>query len=591
MHEVSLRRGAVTLTAASMLDFALQLLLPVALVRLLPAPAFADYRLAWLAIGTAMAVAPLALPRSLFYFLPRTAEQQRPAFVHNTLLMLLASGVCAGLLLGPWNTLLPASLRHIAGAAWFLPAFLSVWVAASLAEFLPSARGDPGRQALLIVALAVLRVAVVSLAAVSGRADVVFAALLAYAAVKLALVLVDVGRHYRAFPDGTAVQRPRSPDSAAEPRRPAASAEAAQAGRPGSSEHAAAAFARDTVDGAIGSKHCTAHCAEHCDEHCTAHCAEHCTKHCTEHCAESAQAARAPDSPCPHAPSRWCLLRTQLAYALPFGLGSALFLLRGQADQWVAASLFSAAAFAAFSIGAVIMPLVALVRTSIANAISARLSSLESQRDRAAMLRLNQRANLAAALVLLPGLALTAVLAGHIVTLVYTPAFLAAADVMRINCLALVGVAVEVSTLTMVLNQGRFLLAADAVLLPAGVAAAALGATLWGLPGAACGNILTLAAGNAFSFWRVARATGVPLARLQRWPVLLRMLVAAATAALPAVLFDRAALVHAALPEALLAAVLYGLAYLLMLRLLGLLPLARELFGWARPAFSSGARP
>ncbi len=300
--------------------------------------------------------------------------------------------------------------------------------------------------------------------------------------------------------------------------------------------------------------------------------------------------AAGPTSSLP-SPSRWSLLRTQLAYALPFGLGSALFLLRGQADQWVAASLFTAAAFAAFSIGAVIMPLVALVRTSIANAISARLSALESQRDRTAMLRLNQRANLAAAYILLPGLALTAVLAGHIVSLVYTPAFLAAADVLRVNCLALVGVAVEVSTLTMVLNQGRFLLAADAVLLPAGVAAAALGATLWGLPGAALGNVLTLTAGNAFSFWRVSRATGVPLARLQRWPVLLRMLVAAAAAALPVMLFDHAALVRAALPEAMLAIVVYALGYLMMLRLLGLLPLARELFGYAAPVcWKSGER-
>ena len=490
MANASLRRGALTLTAASMLDFSLQLLLPVALVRLLPASAFADYRLAWLAIGTAMAVAPLALPRSLFYFLPRTAAAQRPAYVHNTVLLLLASGAVAALLLGPWNPWLPSSLRHSTGGAWFLPGFLVLWVAASLAEFLPSARGEPGRQALVIVVLACLRVAVVGLAAMSGRAEVVFAALLAYAALKLALVLLWVWRYYRA----------------------------------------------------------------------------------------------------PLLPLQTRALRTQLAYALPFGLGSALFLLRGQADQWVAASLFSAAAFAAFSIGAVIMPLVALVRTSIANAISARLSSLESQSDRPAMLRLNQRANLAAAFVLLPTLVLTAVLADHIVTLVYTPVFLAAADVMRINCLALLGVSVEVSTLTMVLNQGRFLLAADAVLLPAGIAAAALGAVLWGLPGAALGNTVTLAAGNAFSFWRVARATGVPLRRLQHWRALLRILAAAACAALPALLCDRAALLRKPLAELLLVAVVYALAYLLMLRLLGLVPQARELLGRGRGAILQPVR-
>lgn len=483
MPSASLKRGAITLTAANMLDFGLQFLLPIALVRLLPPAAFADYRLAWLAIGTAMAIAPFALPRSLFYFLPRSAPSVRAAFVHQSFLVLLLTGLGAGLLLGPWNALLPASLRAMASATWFMPAFLGMWVAASLAEFLPNARGDVQAQAKVILALAVLRVAMVAAAACSGRADVVFGALVAYAAIKLAVVLHHVWRHY-----------------------------------------GLAFFPLDRA-----------------------------------------------------------ALRTQLGYALPFGLASALFLLRGQADQWVAAALFPAAAFAAFSVGAVIMPVVALVRNSVSNAIAPRLSALESDRDQAGMLRLNQRANLASAFVLMPTLALVAVLAVHIVTVVYTARYLAAADVMRINCLALLGVAVEVSTLTVVLNQGRFLLAADAVLLGVSLAAGVAGATLWGLPGAALGNVVTLAAGNAFSFWRVARVTGVPVRRLQQWGTLLRILGATLAAAGLAALLDRADLVTAALPEALLIGAAFALLYPAMLGLAGLLPEARALF-LQRPA-------
>ncbi|MES2901042.1 MAG: hypothetical protein V4723_15035 [Pseudomonadota bacterium] len=478
MSSAGLKRGAITLTAANMLDFGLQFLLPVVLVRLLPASAFADYRLAWLAIGTAMALAPFALPRSLFYFVPRSEDGTRAAYVHQTLVLMLLSGVCAGLLLGPWNGLLPASLRTLAGAAWFLPVFLSLWVAASLAEFLPNARGEVQGQARLIVALALLRVALVGLAAMSGRAEVVFGALVAYAAIKLALVLLHIGLHYgwRVFPI-----------------RPAT-------------------------------------------------------------------------------------LRTQLVYVLPLGLASALFLLRGQADQWVAAALFPAASFAAFSIGAIIMPLVALLRNSVSNAIAPRLSALESGNDQAGMLRLNQRANLGAAMVLMPMLALTTVLAVHIVTLVYTEKYIAAADVMRINCLALLGVAVEVSTLTVVLNQGRFLLRCDAFLLPVSVAAGCIGAALWGLPGAALGNVITLAAGNAFSFWRVAQVTGVGVAGLQQWGTLLRILLATLAAASVCVLLDRAQLISGLLPEALLIGAVFALLYLGTLGLAGVLPEARALF-------------
>lgn len=496
----SLKRGAISLTAANMLDFGLQFLLPIALVRLLTTSAFADYRLAWLAIATAMAVAPFALPRSLFYFLPRLEAPARPPYVRQTVLLLLASGAAAGLLLGPWNPLLPASLRAMAGAAWFMPSFLALWVAASLIEFLPNARGDVPGQARTIVALAVLRVLMVAAAALSGRADVVFAALVAYAAIKFALVLAHVARHY-----GYVRGWRRTPE------------EGAQHPAPGS-------------------------------------------------------------------------LRTQLVYVLPFGLASALFLLRGQADQWVAAALFPAATFAAFSIGAVIMPVVALVRNSVSNAIAPRLSALESSKDQAGMLRLNQRANLASAFVLLPTLALTAVLAEHIVRVVYTDSYLLAADVMRINALALVGVAVEVSTLTVVLNQGRFLLAVDATLLGVSLAAGVLGATLFGVPGAALGNVVTLALGNAFSFWRVAHVTGVPLRRLQQWGTLLRILGAALGAAALAVLLDRAALVRAPLPEALLLGAAYAAAYAVLLKLAGLLPEARALFTHTAPAPPSNSQ-
>lgn len=474
----SLKRGAVTLTAVNMVDFALQFVLPIALVRLLPASAFADYRLAWLAIGTAMAIAPFALPRSLLYFLPRTAPEQRPAFVHQTLLILLATGAAAGLLLGPWNPLLPSSLRAMSNAAWFMPAFLSLWVAAHLIEFLPTARSDVPGQARIILLLAVLRVGMVAVAAASGRSDVVFGALVAYAAIKLAMVLVHVGRHYgwRVFP----LQRPA--------------------------------------------------------------------------------------------------LSTQLRYALPFGLSGALFVLRGQADQWVAASLFTATTYAAFSIGAVINPIVSLVRNSVSNAIVPRLSALESSRDQEGMLRLNQKANLGAAFVLLPTLALVAVLAEHIVAVVYTERYLLAADVMRLNALSLLGVAVEVSTLTVVLSQGRFLLAVDATLLAVSLGAGVLGAHLFGVPGAALGNLVTLALGNALSFWRVSRVTGVPLRRLQDWGVLLRILAAALGAAGCALLADRADLVQPRLLEALLLGVIFVAAYVPLLGLTGVLGEARALF-------------
>ena len=460
-----------------MLEFGLQFMLPILLVRWLDAAAFADYRLAWLAIGTAMAVAPFALPRSLFYFLPRMPLAERSPYVHQAFFLLVASGLCAGALMGPWNPLLPENFRQLTSGEWFLPAFLTLWVAASLIELLPNAEGHVHAQARIIAILAVMRTAGVALGALSGRVEVVFASLLVFALVKFALVFQHIGRGY-----------------------------GWQLG----------AISRNT-------------------------------------------------------------LSSQLAYVLPFGLASALFLLRGQADQWVAAALFSPADFAAFSIGAVVMPVVSLVRTSVNNAITPRLSALESSNDQAGMLRLNQRANTASGFVLLPLLTLTAVLAEHLVTLVYTSRYALAADVMRINSLALLGVAVEVSTLTIVLNQGRFLLVVDLLLLLAGVLASYCGALVFGMPGAALGNVLTLGAGNAISFWRVSRLMGVPMRQLQQWRVLLRILLAALVAGSLAWLVNRAHLIQNIFAEACLMTIVFGCAYLVMLHIVGLMRIALEL--------------
>ncbi len=491
MKKLSLRRGALTLSAANTLDFALQFLLPIALVRLLPTSAFADYRLAWLAIGTALALAPFGLPRSLLYFVPRTEGRARAAYVHQSLLLLLCTGAAAGLLMGPWNPLLPASLRNMDSAHWFLPAFLTMWVAAQLTEILPTARGDLASQSRLIVGLGVLRVVMVVAAAFSGRADVVFATLVLYAAIKLLLALVDIGRQH--------------------------------------------GFAMLPLDRAA--------------------------------------------------------LRTQLVYVLPLGLSNALFLLRGQADQWVAAVLFSAAVYAAFSIGTIMMQVNTLVRNSVTYAISPHLSRMEADKDQAGMLRLNQRANIASAVVLLPTLVAFAVLAEHIVAIVYTERYMLAADVIRVNALALAGVAVEVTTLNLALNQGRFMFKVDAMLLLVGIGAGVLGATLFGVPGAALGNVVTLAAGNAFGFWRVSRITGVPVRQLQQWPLLLRILLAALGAGALGWGFDRANLVTMQLPEALLIGLLVAAAYALMLRLTGALPDVLALFGRGPKAAAAAVQP
>src|SRR5688572_33402254 len=95
--------------AVKVFDHALQFLLPVVLVRALDPAAFGEYRLLWLAVGTVMAVATLNMVGSLYYFVPRSDRRRKRLFVHQTLLYLAAAGLICGVVVSPWNPLMPAA--------------------------------------------------------------------------------------------------------------------------------------------------------------------------------------------------------------------------------------------------------------------------------------------------------------------------------------------------------------------------------------------------------------------------------------------------------------------------------------------------
>src|SRR3954454_22489120 len=90
---------------------------------------------------------------------------------------------------------------------------------------------------------------------------------------------------------------------------------------------------------------------------------------------------------------RWREFVDQLLYAAPFGAAGALYGLRTQSDQWVAASLFPLGMFAAFSIASVLGPLMNLFRQSVNYAFLPIMSRRHAVGDIPGMLELNSRGN------------------------------------------------------------------------------------------------------------------------------------------------------------------------------------------------------
>jgi O-antigen/teichoic acid export membrane protein len=258
------------------------------------------------------------------------------------------------------------------------------------------------------------------------------------------------------------------------------------------------------------------------------------------------------------------LFAGQFRHCAPFGVSGALYGLRGQADQWVAASLFALTSFAAFSIAALVGQVVHIFRHSVMEAFMPTMSRLHAAGDVRAMMEMSRRGNAIVAQLLYPLLAFAFAFAEELITIVYTAAYLEGAAVMRVYIAGMAVMAIEVGSIILLLRQGAFALRINAVALAVSVSASWCAAQVLGLPGAALGSVLAIYLDRALMLRRVSRYTGIPLRQLQDWRGLGRALAAAAAAAAVAwaavhrLLGDEPALVRVLAGVALLGLV-YGL--------------------------------
>ena len=453
---------ALPLGVANAYDYAVQLLLPVVLVRCLEADAFGGYRLLWLAVGTLMALAPLAMPQSLYYFLPGADRPARRLYINQTLIFLAGTGLIAAWALSGWNPWLPEKLRAVTGHDAIVPAFLFLWLVASLLDMLPTVEERVVWQAKATIGLATLRALALSATALATRELApVLVVLLAFAAFKVTVLFSYVARHHGLGPP--------------------------------------------LLHGAT--------------------------------------------------------FGDQVRHAAPFGFSSALYGLRSQADQWVAAALFPLASFAAFSIASVLTPVVHLFRQSVNHAFLPSMSRLQSAGDLPGMLQLNNRANVMVAILVYPLLAFAFAFAEELVTVVYTAVYVEAAPVMRVYIAAIAALTVELAGIMLLLREGAFALRVNVLALALSVGLSWVAAQHYGLPGAAFGSVIAVYIDRAATLQRIALRTGIPLGQLQNWRALGTLLIFAALAALPAWFMVRhyfaasGPLVHLAVGGAVLGAV------------------------------------
>jgi len=413
-----LTHRALSIGAIKASDKAMQFLLPVVLVRCLDTATFGEYRLLWLLVGTVMTVATLNMASGLALFTPHCETERKRLYVHQTILFLAASGVLFAALVGPWNAYFPAAVAPLQKHGALVPAFVGLWIVASMLDSLPTVDERIRWQAYATVGTSLLRTVLVGAGAwASGDLTVIFWLLLAVVLIKLVLLFAYVRRYH-----------------------------------------------------GMGAP--------------------------------------------------WFERRTfadQFRRLAPFGLAGALYALRSQADQWVAATLFAIHSFAAFSVAAVLYPLVSVFRRSVVEAFIPNMSRLQAAGDVRGMLEMNSRGNVLVGTLLYPLLAFVFVFANELVTVVYTAAYLEAAPVMRVYIVGLAVMVLEITSVMLLLHQGSFALGINAFALTVSVLTSwTLGSAL-GLAGAAGGSVLAICLERTFTLRRIAARAGVPVRELQDW--------------------------------------------------------------------------
>ncbi|WFU22179.1 lipopolysaccharide biosynthesis protein [Bradyrhizobium sp. CB1717] len=163
-----IRRKAGFLAAAGLLEYAMQLAVPVILVRHLTKQEFGDYRLMWLLAQAGLILFPLFLPQSLFYFLPRAAPGTRRKLVGNTFATLFAIGALSNLLLLGLMPVLPSSIGGLQPYSPLVQIFVGIWILASILDVLPTADGKAQWGACVTIGFAIVRTAALGGAAVAS---------------------------------------------------------------------------------------------------------------------------------------------------------------------------------------------------------------------------------------------------------------------------------------------------------------------------------------------------------------------------------------------------------------------------------------
>lgn len=197
---------------------------------------------------------------------------------------------------------------------------------------------------------------------------------------------------------------------------------------------------------------------------------------------------------CPEGPSAptWRGMREQIVYSFPLGLMRGFGALRSQLDKLIVAAMFGAEAYAVYAVGAVELPLVGVLSTSITGVLLPEATRLTQEDRKAEALALWRRAAVKSALLVFPMTVFFVAMAPETMRVLFTKEYEGSAAPFRVYTLQLPLRIVNVGNLFLSAGKGKLLLWINvASLLVNAVLSFTLVSSL-GPVGAAWGGLLSL---------------------------------------------------------------------------------------------------
>lgn len=260
----------------------------------------------------------------------------------------------------------------------------------------------------------------------------------------------------------------------------------------------------------------------------------------------------------------YSLFKSQLGYAVPFGMAVLLEIVQGNLPSYVVSALTNPATFAIFAVGCLQIPLVDFCASPTSNVMMVRMQERLAQSRMSAVIEIWHDTTWKLALLFFPLVALLAVGAHNIIVLLFTVKYLASVPIFVVWACMILLAPLQVDGVLRVFAETRMILILNLVrvVIIAGLLKWSLGA--FGLLGPVLVIALALLVFKVAALVRMRKLFGVPARNLLPWRKLTSIAIASVAAAMIASAIQ-GRLSGPLFKELLLAGVVFGVSYAVLI--------------------------